>query len=157
MPLRNQAETHRIAYAAAPPSFNVRSALTKRGKNLKIAGLMLYLGEGAKSGNTADLANSNPLVISLFIKMLRQVYGIDEKRLRVYLYCYANQNLEDLIEYWSKVVKIDKSQFTKPYVRRDFLIDKQDKMPYGLIHVRYSDKKLLAKLIEDINEVFGEI
>ncbi|MEK6881506.1 MAG: hypothetical protein AABY22_17925, partial [Nanoarchaeota archaeon] len=45
-----------------------------------------------------DLANSNPNVISLFIKMLRQIYGVNEKRLRVYLYCYENQNPEDIIE-----------------------------------------------------------
>jgi len=37
-------------------------------------------------------------------------------------------------------------QFTKPYVRKDYKIEKIDKMPYGLVHIRYADKKLYLQI-----------
>jgi len=154
LPRRNQAETHRLAFLAAPSSFKAKSTLTNKEKGLKIAGLMVYLGEGVKtSDDTVDLANSDPQMIKLFLKMLREVYGVKEERLRVLLYCYANQNVKKLINYWVKITGIPQKQFTKPYVRQDFLEKKKNKMPYGLVHIRYSDKKLVTRIKNDIEKL----
>lgn len=150
LPRRDQAETHRIKYHAAPLSYKAKSELTNKEKELKIAGLMLYWGEGSKIGEeTVDLANSDPRMIQVFLKMLREVYGVSEQRLRVYLYCYANQDIKTLIEYWTGVTKINSKQFSKPYVRHDFLEKSKGRMPYGLVHIRYNDKKLLARIKAD--------
>ncbi len=154
LPRRNQAETHRLAFLAAPSSFKAKSTLTNKEKELKTAGLMVYLGEGVKtSDDTVDLANSDPQMIKLFLKMLREVYGVKEERLRVLLYCYANQNVKKLINYWVKITGIPQKQFTKPYVRQDFLEKKKNKMPYGLVHIRYSDKKLVTRIKNDIEKL----
>lgn len=76
---------------------------------------------------------------------MREFFILDEKKFRIYLYCYSNQNPKKLINYWSKVTKVPKKQFLKPYIRHDFRVDGR-KMFYGLIHVRYNDKKLLLLL-----------
>lgn len=114
-------------------------------RELKAMGTMLYWAEGFQSNyaDIVDFANSKPAMITLFLKFLRRICGIDESRLRVYLYCYSNQNVEGLINYWSKLTGIPKLQFTKPYVRQDFKVEKIGKMKHGLIHIRYYDKKLL--------------
>lgn len=154
LPRRDQAETHQIAFLAKPPSFKAKRTLTIKEKELKTAGLMLYWGEGSKIGNyTIDLANSNPLIIQLFLKMLRKIYGINENRLRVLLYCYPNQNTNYLINYWVNVTGIPSEQFSKPYVRKDFLEEKKNRMIWGLVHIRYNDKKLVARIKSDIEEV----
>ena len=85
-------------------------------------------------------------MIKLFLKFLRNICGVDEKRLRVQLYCYSNQRIEDLKKYWYKETDIPISQFIKPYVRNDFLPEKIGKMKYGLVHIRYADKKLLIQI-----------
>ncbi len=36
-------------------------------------------------------------------------------------------------------------QFSQPYIRKDFKKDGR-KMKYGLVHIRYSDKKLLLEI-----------
>ncbi len=150
LPRRNQAETHRLAFLAAPPSFKAKSTLTNKEKQLKIAGLMVYWGEGVKtSDHTVDLTNSDPLMIKLFLKISRQIYGVNEGKLRVLLYCYANQDIKKLINYWNRITKIPKKQFIKPYVRQDFIEKKKHKMPYGLIHIRYHDKKLVELIKTD--------
>jgi hypothetical protein len=99
-----------------------------------------------------DFANSDKDMIILFLKFLRNICGVDEKRLRVYSYFYANQNVNKNTNYWSKITKISKKQFTKPYIRKDYDENKTDKMPNGLIHIRYSDKKLLNLIKNWINK-----
>ncbi len=111
---------------------------------------MLYWGEGFKGNEnshlaTVDFANSDPEMIRIYIKALRDVYEFDEKKLRVLLYCYSNQNISELINFWSKLTTIPKSQFTKPYVRTDYQKNVRT-MKYGLIHIRYNDKKLLINI-----------
>ncbi len=149
---RSAAETNNIAYVRQDPSYHLKKYLTPKEEKLKIAGIMLYWAEGSKNlarqnrGATVDLANSDPLMIQLFLEFLRKICGIDKKRLRILLYCYANQDIKALKRYWHKVTKISLNQFIKSYVREDFLPDKIGKMKYGLVHIRYSDKKLFLQI-----------
>jgi len=111
---------------------------------------MLYWGEGFKGNenskmSTVDFANSDPQMIRVFMKAFRDTYVFDRKKLRAYIYCYSNQNVPNLINFWSKLTKIPKLQFTKPYIRTDHQKNVRT-MKYGLIHVRYSDMKLLINI-----------
>ena len=127
---------------------------------LKIAGIMLYWAEGTQDGCTVDLANSNPWIIKVFLKFLREICGVDERRLRVYLYAYEYQNIEELKGYWAKVTGINIDRFTKPYIRQGNINKSGRKMHYGLVHIRYNDKKLLGIIRNWINkytEEYGEV
>ena len=112
-------------------------------------------GEGSKwdGEKIVDFANSDPEMIVVFMKFLRNVCGIDESRLRAYLYCYANQKPKELENYWSKLTSIPQKFFYKPYIKKGFKAEKSGKMKHGLIHIRYNDKKLLLALREWIREV----
>jgi len=52
---------------------------------------------------------------------------------------------------------IPKNQFSKPYVRKDFKIEKVNKMPRGLVHIRYYDVKLLRQILSDIDIIASEL
>jgi len=151
---RNLTEHNAATFFHKPPSFCLKKSLTAQEKELKLLGIVLYWGEGykVKNGNTVDFANSDPAMISVFVKFLRVVCGVTEERLRVYLYCYSNQNPTELIKYWSQLSGIPSKQFSKPYVRNDYKLGKEDKMRYGLIHVRYNDKKLWLVIMQWIEE-----
>ena len=151
---RKNNETNAIKYQKAATSFRLKKINSEELRTLKVIGVMLYWGEGGKSDTMSgiDFANSDRDMIIMFLKFLRQICGIDEKRLRVYSYFYSNQDADKNIDYWSKLTKISKQQFTRPYIRKDFREDKKDKMPYGLIHIRYNDKKLLALVKSWIDE-----
>jgi len=142
---RKKQESNAIKYQRSKPSFKLKKIKNRKLEILKVIGVMLYWGEGCKSDKTSmvDFANSDKDMIIVFLKFLRKICGIDEKKLRVYSYFYSNQNIKKNINYWSKITKIKKSQFTKPYIREDYNEIKKDKMPNGLIHIRYADKKLL--------------
>ncbi|MFH1968155.1 MAG: hypothetical protein ABIJ84_02110 [bacterium] len=146
LPIRTFKEANANAFNKKELSFSIKKNLTRKEEKLKIAGIMLYWAEGGKSLGkywSVDLANSDSEMIKIFLKFLRQICRIDEKKLRVQLYCYANQDIEKLKEYWYKITNIPKNQFIKPYARQDFRIEQKDRMRYGLIHIRYNDKKLL--------------
>lgn len=152
---RSLVEINKIAFAKKPLSFYLKERLSADDLELKTIGTLIYWCEGYKTikSRGIDFANCDPEMVVTFVKFLRQICGIDENRLRVLLYCYSNQKPNRLINYWSKFTKIPKKQFSKPYVRTDFKIAKEGKMPYGLVHIRYSDKKLLALLMEWISDI----
>ncbi len=154
---RKPEESNRIIFYKKVKSFFLKQKLSEEEEKLKLSGIMLYWTEGAKMNSEkraviVDFANSNPQMIQLFLKFLRYICGVDEKRLRVLLYCYTNQNIKKLKIFWQNITKIPLTQFTKPYVRKDFLPEKKDKMKYGLVHIRYCDKKLLIQIEHWIKE-----
>jgi hypothetical protein len=151
---RKKHESNLIRYERSKPSFTPKKISNERLRNLRAIGTMLYWGEGAKSEKMkiVDFANSDKDMIILFLKFLREICGVDERRLRVFPYFYANQNIEKNISFWTKITKIKKAQFTKPYIRNDFDESKKYKMPHGLIHIRYADKKLLRLIKNWIEE-----
>ncbi len=146
VPRKKLWEQNKILFANKPLSFSFKNNLSIKDHELLIAAVMLYFGEGAKTGVTVDFANSDTRVVKLFIKFLRKICRVDKKRLRFYLYCFSDQDSNALISYWSSQLNVERNQFTKPYVRSTFNRGKRI-MPYGVIHVRYSDKKLLEKIL----------
>jgi hypothetical protein len=149
-------EANRINFDKKPLTYSIKKKLAKKDEDLKLSGVLLYWAEGAKLNGknscTVDFANSNPEMIRIFLKFLRKICGVDEKRLRVYLYCYSNQDIESIKKFWYNLTNIPESQFTKPYIRNDFLPEKSEKMKYGLAHIRYADKKLLIQIDDWIKE-----
>jgi hypothetical protein len=80
----------------------------------KIALAMLYLGEGAKMRRrncSVMFGNSDPGVISLFLKLLRKCFSLEESKFRCTVQCRADQDTEELERFWAGVTKIPRSQF----------------------------------------------
>jgi hypothetical protein len=145
-------ESLRFVLDRQPKSFHKKTSLSPTDKALFQAGLMLYWGEGVKSGGvTVDFTNSDPKMAKIFINMLRSIYRVNEKRIRLLLYCYPNHNIYLLKEFWSKLLAISSQQFIKPYVSKNYQKDKINKLKYGVIHIRYNDTKLFCELSRDID------
>lgn len=147
---RTQSQAQKIHFEKSVPSFTKNKLSSNSLKELAVIGAMLYWGEGYKGttrlpANIVDFANSDPAMVMIFLKFLRSVYNLDEKKFRIFLYYYSDQDIRTLISFWSKATNIPKAQFTKPYVRNDFNV-KSNKMVHGLVHIRYGDKKLLLDI-----------
>ncbi len=147
---RKRNETKRIQFLKSSLSFTPKKNLSHEEQMLIIAGIMLYWGEGAKkNSHSVDFANSDPSMITVFLKFLRNIYQIDESRLRIYLYTYNSLSVNELITYWSDLTDIPPSQFSKPYIRTKSQL-KHDKMQHGLIHIRYADIRLFNLIMNEI-------
>lgn len=79
---------------------------------------MLYLGEGSKwrSGGGPQLGSTNPLIIMLYLDLIRECYGISGNMLRGRVQHRADQDSEKLLTYWSHITGIPKTRFYPCYV-----------------------------------------
>lgn len=150
LPRRSQADTNQLRFVRKASSFRKTSLATEYLRQLQIIGAMLYWGEGYKgtprrASPGIDFANSDSDMVQVFLHFLRTIYRVDEHRLRPYVYCYADQDPQALMLYWSRLTNISLAQFSKPYVRRNYRPN-ANKMQHGLLHIRYSDKKLLLEI-----------
>ena len=146
IPLRRGSEQNYATYKTKP-QFVLKKELTPAEEQLRIAGAMLYWAEGTKGGTTVDLANCDPDLIALFLDFLRTVCGVAEQRLHVHLYAYADQDVESLKLFWSKLTNIPLNQFIRPHVRPLTANVTGRKMRWGLVHVTYSDGRLLELIL----------
>lgn len=161
LPRRTLSQTNEINFNKEPLSFQYVKPKSERERVIEAMGTMLYWSEGNKSDKYkgVDFANSDPAMIKMFLKFIRERFKITEKRLRVYLYCYSNQNTDDLINYWSIQTGISPKQFTQPYIKISDPFSKRC-MRYGLVHIRYCGSRLLSelkKLIESYKSQYAPV
>lgn len=115
----------------------------------KIALAMLYLGEGSKTQKgSLTFGNSSVEIISLFLKLLRSCYILDETKFRCTVQCRADQNIKKLENYWSKITNIPLNNFYKAQVDKRTL-DKPSKKPdyKGVCRINYFSADIYNELI----------
>ena len=84
-------------------------------KVLKMLLAILYLGEGSKwqSHRGLMLGNTNPDIIKLYIRLLRLCYDINPKQLKCRISYRADQDINKLQKYWSRLTHIPLNNFYK--------------------------------------------
>ncbi|MHB1769754.1 MAG: hypothetical protein ACYCPH_01590 [Minisyncoccota bacterium] len=112
------------------------------------------MAEGYKAGKgTVDFANSDPDMVVIFWKFLSEICRVDRKRVRLHLYAYEGQNIRILKRFWADLLGLSEQAFVKPYVKKAAIPGSRGpRMIHGLIHIRYSDKKLFKQIIGWIDE-----
>lgn len=103
---------------------------------------MLYLGEGFKRTSTIGLGNSNPRILYVFVKLLREIYQVPNSRLSCYLHLRADQNSEKEKKFWSKSLKIPLSCFRKSQIDKRTTGKKTWKNYHGVCAVYCHDAEL---------------
>lgn len=153
---RRRGSEQNYATYKTKPQFVPVTSLSVIEEQLRAVGAMLYRAEGAKTGHVVDFTNSDPLLVKVFLAFLRRICGVAESRLRVLLYCYADQDVAKLMQFWSEMTGIPTEQFTKPFVRSLTPNLSRRKMAWGLVHIRYSDMRLL-QLIDKWSEDYAAL
>jgi len=159
IPRRTAQETNKIRFDAKPLSYRLKTKLTENEERLKMVAIMLYWAEGYKAGKgTVDFANSDPDMVVIFGKFLSEICRVDKERIRLHLYAYEGQNIKNLKKFWANMLGLSKQAFVKPYIKKAATPGPRGpRMLHGLVHVRYSDKKLFEQIIRWIDEYRGEM
>ncbi len=106
-------------------------------RDLTIAGVALYAGEGSKTDGRVGFANTNPQMMALFLRWLRSDFDLDERRFRARLYLHQGLDLEAAEEFWAEVTGIPVPQFGKPYRAVPDPSIRKSKHPMGCATVVY--------------------
>lgn len=127
-------------------------------RDLFIAGLFLYWGEGGKTANAQlTLTNTKPSIIKFFILWAKDVLQTDKKDIIFRLHVFGDMNPQEEISVWSKELKVSRNQFRKCYVKKTLSSSVTYKRSFGhgtcdaiIRGARLSEKVLMSlKAIED--------
>lgn len=130
----------------------VKTVFTHEEEKLRVAGVMLYWGEGCKGWTTVKFANSDPDMIVHFLRFLREICGIWEERLKALVHIYPDHNEREVRLFWSRITKIPQENFYQSFVHIGKKGAYKKKSKYGTLTLSYSDKKLLEQINEWIDE-----
>ncbi len=128
--------------------------LSKR--DLFIAGLFLYWGEGGKTmSNHVSVSNTDPSVINFFINWIEKVLKISREKLRFSLHLYNDMDVEKELSFWSKILNIPKNQFSKPYIKKSssLRINQKGGFGHGTCNTRLGNARLSEKVLMGIKAI----
>lgn len=114
----------------------------------ELALAMLYLGEGDKTGNRIQIANTDPSVLRYFLWAMEKLYKIDrvEMSLRLNLIEIARPLESQMIDWWSSELTCMPTQFSKTQ------FDSRSKSTnitgeyHGVCTITYNDTYLYERL-----------
>ncbi len=106
-------------------------------RDLWLLGLGIYIGEGAKAFEYIRLSNSDPNVIRLGIRWLKETCELTDENLSVRIHLYPDNDIEASMEYWQGVTGLGPKSFRKPSIdlRTNKQASRSRKLPHGTAHV----------------------
>ena len=116
-------------------------------RELLVAGLALYIGEGAKKDGLVSFADSDPAIIAFYCAWFRYFFEPDHSRLRIRVYLHEDCDLNEANTFWSQLSDIPVTQFSAPHRVRVAATRRQRRHVYGCAHVRYSSAATHRKLM----------
>ena len=94
--------------------FTIKELVTTQDFFLMGLGLGIYWGEGNKiSLHAVRVTNSDPKVISTFRRFLKEICGVDDKKIRYSIVCFNDSSTTECKRYWSEMLQITSDNFGK--------------------------------------------
>ncbi|MDD5053897.1 MAG: hypothetical protein PHG04_00775 [Candidatus Nanoarchaeia archaeon] len=118
----------------------------------KEVGLMLYWCEGDKTTKgtwRVAITTSEPKMLKYFIDWLMKYYGVLKEKIKLRLHLWEGSDENQAKNQWSK--KTGVKNFTKTWFKPK---GKNMKFPYGICRASINSKRILNKILEEINKTF---
>src|SRR3989338_3979508 len=124
-------------------------------KELKLIGIILYLGEGGKTERgAARVSNGDPLVIKMMMRFFREICKVPEEKFRGNIHTFAHADVAKTEKYWSKISGIPRKQFHKTYIKPSSAsLQKRYTLPFGTFSINVCDTKLFLTIMGWIERV----
>lgn len=129
--------------------------LSLRLRELELAGLFLYWGEG-KKGLKSSLAinNTDPQVVKFALYWMIKALKIPKNKIKVELHLYSDMNMPEELLFWEKQLGIAKYQFSKPYIKASTRINIRHKgFGHGTCGLVVNDIRLKEKVMMSIKVI----
>lgn len=124
-------------------------------RELELAGLFLYWGEGNKSLKGAlSLNNTDPQVLKFTLRWLIEGLKVPKERIRVFLHLYNDMNVDQELKFWSRELHLPASQFRKPYIKESMRTGIDHKgFGHGTCGLYVGDVRLKEKVMMAIQSI----
>ncbi|TAN33573.1 hypothetical protein EPN28_02045 [Patescibacteria group bacterium] len=149
-----QAENKRLRKEAQ----KVIRKLTPR--ELLLTCVALYWGEGYKSHNQPKLSltNTEPELIALFMRFIREILRIPDERIRTHIHIHPNVNIQRAIKFWSQVTRLPMENFRVIMAASRASLGKRpvNSLPYGTLDVRVHARQTFFTMMGYIDSLKKE-
>lgn len=124
-------------------------------KELELAGIFLYWGEGNKRlDGPVFLNNTDPKVMKFTLYWFKNGLNIPQEKIKVDLHLYNDMNIKEELVFWSKTLDIPLSQFRKPYIKSSTRVKIDHKgFGHGTCGLVVNDVRLKEKLMMAIEAI----
>jgi hypothetical protein len=132
--------------------------LAQSGDALHRMGCLLHWAEGSKSRNMARLTNSDPDLLSLYVRFLRECYEVPVERITLSGSFHLGNGLtiEEIQAYWLQALDLPAASWRKPSIvaaSADEL--KRGRLPYGTLSVTVCSVIVVQSIYGAIQEYGG--
>ncbi|MDD2758505.1 MAG: helix-turn-helix domain containing protein [Patescibacteria group bacterium] len=112
-----------------------------------LTGISIYWGEGDKQAHNGlvRMSNTDPMMLRLFIKFLKEICGVPQERIKLWLLLYPDNNEEACRKYWKRLCHVQDSQFVK--TQRIVGRHKKRRLGFGVGNLYVCDKCLKVKIL----------
>jgi transcriptional regulator with XRE-family HTH domain len=124
-------------------------------RELELAGLFLYWGEGKKNLKSAlAINNTDPQVVKFALRWMTEALNVPKSKIKIELHLYSDMNALKEISFWGKQLGIAKNQFYRPYIKQSTRININQKgFGHGTCGVMVNDVRLKEKVIMGIKAI----
>jgi len=135
--------------------------LVRRADPLYIAGVMLYWAEGDKSSrNAARISNSDPEVLKLFMRFLRECLDVPDEQVSVTCNLFADHldRQWEIEQFWLDALDLPRARLCKSFVNvysKYSQKKRQNKLPYGTTRVTVHSTRIVQSIFGAIQEYGG--
>lgn len=142
--------------------FLFRNPSSRKDAFLYGLGIGLYWGEGNKRNRLSiRLGNTDPNLIKKFIQFLTEIYSIKTSKLRFWLQIFGDMSEKEALDFWTKTLKVNRSQFSKTTVTPSSGVGTyREKTAHGVLSVYFHNKKLrdsIVGVVENIDDVLSHM
>lgn len=130
--------------------------LTER--ELLIAGLFLYLGEGGKTARIV-VSNNDPNIVKFVLNWYTGILKIPKEIIRVQLQLYKDMNIKKEEYFWRNHLGLNKSQFWKSYIKNSGsqAIDHNGGFKHGTCGINFGNIRLHEKIMMSIKAILDSV
>ncbi|MDD5068052.1 MAG: hypothetical protein PHS53_01475 [Candidatus Pacebacteria bacterium] len=123
---------------------------------LFLAGMMIYWGEGNKrSNNRCSIANSDPLMIKVFLDFLKKICGFSSPKIRAWILLYPELKEKECKTFWISNTGLKQEDFTKSIVIKGK--HKTRKLSHGVCSIGVSSTYLKRKILLWMNLIAADL
>jgi transcriptional regulator with XRE-family HTH domain len=125
----------------------------------ELALAMLYVGEGDKTGNRVQIANTDSVVLQYFLWVIEKLYHIDraEMSFRLNLIEAAHPLENQMINWWAEQLSCSPDQFTKTQFDKRSKHTNVTEDYRGVCTITYNDTYLYERLTGVYTAYFDQI
>ncbi|MEK7659748.1 MAG: helix-turn-helix domain-containing protein [Patescibacteria group bacterium] len=158
---RNKKQTHdAIARMRSTRASSAKEIKVLSRNELKYVGAALYWAEGYKrphirqgkerTYHSVALTNSDPFLVAMFMRFLREVCEVPDNTIRVDVRIYEHMNEGTVLKYWQKMTQLPSRNFGKFYYGVSLSSRHKRphaRLPYGTVQIRVNNTPLFHRIM----------